>query len=99
MVLVPKLNESIAELLKKLEVEDKVLKSRMEDVIKIAYKKAYKKDEELEQIEFLSKDMIEQLNEDIAEINRKVQIVQGRMEKLFECLIKSNLENETYPQV
>lgn len=31
----------------------------METVIKTAYKKACKKDEELEQIEFLSKDMIE----------------------------------------
>ena len=51
-----------------------------------------KKDEELEQIEYLSKDMIAQINQDIQSIEKKGKIVQEKINRMFKCVIKRNLE-------
>lgn len=72
-------------MIEKLKTEEESLANKKNVLIKTAYRKACKKDEELEHVEYMAFNMLKELNEDVKFIKDRVDMVQGKIDRLQDC--------------
>ena len=76
----------------KLDLEKTEVESKIKIIIKNAYKKACKRDEELEQVALLLTDLEESLNMEIGLIKKEKSKMKLKLDNLWPCSTKDNLQ-------
>lgn len=87
------ISEQKDKLLSKMLLEKEAIESKIKIVIKNAYKKACKRDEELEQLDALLMELDESLVEEIKLISKEKSKMKLKLDNLWGCTTKDTLQN------